>query len=89
MLHEQILITCNVYLIYCAPLKVFFCKWKEDCSCHYFWFTFIPLSLVSVYKTQTESYKRGAKNQHVEKTRGMADTKKKGEETTKVKQRNR
>ena len=36
-----------------------FCNWREDCSCHYFLVLHLYLyPLVSVYKTQTESYKR-------------------------------
>ena len=37
----------------------YFCNWREDCSCHYFLVLHLYLyPLVSVYKTQTESYKR-------------------------------
>ena len=36
-----------------------FCNWREDCSCHYFLVLHLYLyPLVSVYKSQTESYKR-------------------------------
>ena len=86
MVHEQILITCNVYFAYCAALKVFLQMEKQDYSCHYF---LCVLSLLAtVYKFQTESQKRGAKHQQT-KNRRSDRYKKKHEENTTVKQRNR
>ena len=67
-----------------------FCNWREDCSCHYFWF-FI-YTFINVYKSQTESYKRDKHKNPNKKLKSM-DLEIQKEEWkrlwTKVKQRNR